>query len=74
MGIHLLKELQELVLFSAKAPCPISLLPGPFDGLASPTLYEGKLYWCIYLFSVSLSKPSSICSSAFVPNVAIERT
>ena len=24
--------------FSAKAPCPISLLPGPLDGLASPTL------------------------------------
>ena len=23
--------------FSAKAPCPISLLPGPLDGLASPT-------------------------------------
>ena len=30
--------------FSANAPCPISLLPGPRDGLASPTLYEGKLY------------------------------
>lgn len=29
---------------SAKAPCPISLLPGPREGLASPTLYEGKLY------------------------------
>ena len=24
--------------FSANAPCPISLLPGPLDGLASPTL------------------------------------
>ena len=24
--------------FSASAPCPISLLPGPLDGLASPTL------------------------------------
>ena len=23
--------------FSANAPCPISLLPGPLDGLASPT-------------------------------------
>ena len=23
--------------FSANAPCPISLLPGPQDGLASPT-------------------------------------
>ena len=29
--------------FSAKAPCPISLLPGPLDALASPTLYAGKL-------------------------------
>ena len=29
--------------FSANAPCPISLLPGPRDGLASPTLYDGKL-------------------------------
>ena len=29
---------------SAKAPCPISLRPGPFDGFASPTLYPGKLY------------------------------
>ena len=28
---------------SASAPCPISLLPGPLDGLASPTLYAGKL-------------------------------
>ena len=28
---------------SAKAPWPISLLPGPLDGLASPTLYGGKL-------------------------------
>ena len=33
--------------FSASAPCPISRLPGPRDVLASPTLYEGKLYWCI---------------------------
>ena len=30
--------------FSASAPCPISLLPGPLDGFASPTLYDGKLY------------------------------
>ena len=30
--------------FSANAPWPISLLPGPLDGLASPTLYDGKLY------------------------------
>ena len=30
--------------FSAKAPCPTSLLPGPRDVLASPTLYGGKLY------------------------------
>ena len=30
--------------FSANAPCPISLLPGPRDVLASPTLYGGKLY------------------------------
>ena len=29
---------------SAKAPCPISRLPGPRDGLVSPTLYDGKLY------------------------------
>ena len=28
---------------SASAPCPISLLPGPREGLASPTLYGGKL-------------------------------
>mgnify|MGYP002322677682 CR=1 FL=1 len=29
--------------FSAKAPCPISLRPGPLDGLVSPTEYDGKL-------------------------------
>ena len=57
--------------FSAKAPCPISLLPGPRDGLASPTEYEGKLYWCIYLFPVSSSTPSNICSSLFIPSVTI---
>ena len=28
---------------SASAPCPTSLLPGPLEGLASPTLYGGKL-------------------------------
>ena len=28
---------------SAKAPWPISLLPGPLNGLTSPTLYAGKL-------------------------------
>ena len=28
---------------SASAPWPISLLPGPLEGLASPTLYGGKL-------------------------------
>ena len=28
---------------SAKAPCPISLLPGLLGGLASPTEYAGKL-------------------------------
>ena len=28
---------------SAKAPCPISRLPGPLAGLASPTLYDGML-------------------------------
>ncbi len=30
--------------FSANAPCPISLLPGPREAFASPTLYPGKLY------------------------------
>ena len=29
--------------FSAKAPCPISLRPGPLDGFVSPTEYDGKL-------------------------------
>ena len=29
--------------FSASSPCPISLLPGPLDDFASPTLYGGKL-------------------------------
>ena len=28
---------------SARAPCPISLLPGPRDALASPTEYGGIL-------------------------------
>ena len=28
---------------SANAPWPISLLPGPLNGLTSPTLYPGKL-------------------------------
>ena len=28
---------------SASAPCPTSLLPGPRDVFASPTLYPGKL-------------------------------
>ena len=60
--------------FSANAPCPISLLPGPLEGLASPTLYDGKLYWCIYLFESSSSNPSSICSSLFIPNVTIDIT
>ena len=60
--------------FSAKAPCPTSLLPGPFDDFASPTLYPGKLYWCIYLLLVSVSSPSSICSSSFVPRVATDNT
>ena len=59
---------------SAKAPCPISLLPGPFEGFASPTLYPGKLYWCIYLFSVSESSPSNSWASFFVPNVQIVKT
>ena len=60
--------------FSANAPCPISLLPGPLEVLASPTLYGGKLYWCIYLFASSSSNPSSICSSLFIPNVTIDIT
>jgi len=29
--------------FSAKEPCPISLLPGPLEGFVSPTEYDGKL-------------------------------
>ena len=60
--------------FSAKAPCPISLLPGPLDVLASPTLYGGKLYWCIYLFAVSVSIPSNSCSSLFIPRVTTDIT
>ena len=28
---------------SARAPCPISRLPGPRDGFVSPTLNDGKL-------------------------------
>ena len=43
MGTLLLKEEPALSAFSAKAPCPISLRPGPLDGFVSPTEYEGKL-------------------------------
>ena len=61
--------------FSANAPCPISRRPAPLDGFASPTEYDGKLYWCIYfLNSVSKSIPSNDCTSAFVPSVAIVNT
>ena len=60
--------------FSAKAPCPISRLPGPREVFASPTEYPGKLYWCIYLFDSSLSIPSKDCSSLTIPKVAIDIT
>ena len=63
-----------IIAFSAKAPCPISRLPGPRDGLASPTEYAGKLYWCIYLLDVWVSIPSNSCSSLTIPNVAIDIT
>ena len=59
---------------SARAPCPISLRPGPLEGLVSPTEYEGKLYWWMYLFSVIFgSSPSTLWTSERGASVTISQ-
>ena len=59
---------------SAKAPWPISRLPGLLKGLTSPTLKGGKLYWCIYLLSSSSITPSKTWTSPGAPKVVKVKT
>src|SRR3989344_3131817 len=59
---------------SAKAPCPISLLPGEPILLTSPVLKGGKKKWCMNLFLVrSISIVSIHCSRPGAARVRMER-